>query len=133
MASEATDPTGSRPPTSAQDLAALHSLCDHHGIATEYYDIWGKRCVVPEHGLRALLRAQGVEAGSSEQLQKSLSNDVRSALEQAKRSPLPPVAVFWSGVPPFMLPLQVAIRDAAHRWVLIEESGAQHRGKVEDF
>ncbi len=133
MASEEANPQQSAPPTSAQDMAALLTLCEHHGIAAEYHDIWGTRCVVPEHGLRALLRAQGVEAGSSEQLHRSLSNDVRRALEQGKMSPLPPIAVFWSGVPPFVLALQVAIRDAAHRWVLIEEGGAQHRGKVQDY
>jgi (1->4)-alpha-D-glucan 1-alpha-D-glucosylmutase len=75
------DPPGFPAPSSEAERADLLRLCQRHGIGAEYYDIWGHRRVVPEHGLRALLRAMGVEAGDSAQVRASL----RAAGERRRR------------------------------------------------
>ena len=43
------------------DRAALERLCAHHGIGTDYHDIWGHRHPVAPANLAALLAAFGVD------------------------------------------------------------------------
>jgi len=124
------DETASEP---ADDHAELLQLCQRHGISSEYHDIWGKRRVVPDHGLRALLRAMDVEAGDRNQVLGSLAAEDASAAALALRSPLPPVAVFWQDAGPWLLPLQAANRDGRLLWELTEEGGARHAGDVHDY
>jgi len=119
--------------TTEEERAALLRLCERFGIAPEYYDIWGKRTVVPEHGLRALLRAMGVEAGDRAQVDASLRADEEAQAAMAIRAPLPPVVVFWLDAQPWTLKLQAGVRDARMRWLLVEENGTQHEGVVQDF
>jgi (1->4)-alpha-D-glucan 1-alpha-D-glucosylmutase len=118
---------------SEAERADLLRLCQRHGIGAEYFDIWGNRRVVPDHGLRALLRAMGVEAGDSSQVATSLraAGDAEAAFGQ--RSPLPPVAVFWQDAAPWIVTLQASTRTGTLRWHLVEEAGAEHGGLVEDF
>jgi len=116
--------------TSAEERAALLQLCERYGIAPDYYDIWGRRRVVPDHGLRALLRAMDVEAGDRAQIEASL---LARDTAPASRAPLPAVAVFWQDAAPWILVLQAAARDADLHWELSEEGGARHQGVVEDF
>ena len=118
--------------TTEQDRAALFYLCERVGIGRTYYDIWGNRCDVPEHGLRSLLRAMGYEAGNRAQVEASIrAEESRIA---TPGSPLPPVAVFWQDAPPFVVALQSAMREATrHHWDLYEENGTHHHGEVNDF
>jgi len=118
---------------SAADHAALLQLCQRHGVAPEYHDIWGKRRVVPDHGLRALLRAMDIEAGDRAQVMASLAAEDAAQAALALRSPLPPVAVFWQDGGPWRLPLQAANREGTLLWELAEEGGAHHSGIVQDF
>jgi (1->4)-alpha-D-glucan 1-alpha-D-glucosylmutase len=118
---------------SADDHAALLQLCQRHGIAPDYYDIWGRQRIVPDHGLRALLRAMDVEAGDRNQVMASLAAEDANAAALALRSPLPPVAVFWQDAPERRLPLQAANREGRLLWELVEEGGAYHHGTVDDF
>jgi (1->4)-alpha-D-glucan 1-alpha-D-glucosylmutase len=118
---------------SADDHAELLQLCQRHGIAPEYHDIWGKRRVVPGHGLRALLRAMDVEAGDRAQVRASLAAEDAAQAALALRSPLPPVAVFWQDAGPWLLALQAANREGKLLWELVEEGGAHHAGTVHDF
>jgi len=118
---------------SVEERAALLRLCQRHGISTEYHDIWGTHRVVPEHGLRALLRAMDVEAGDRAQVEASLRAEDPDAAGKALRTPLPPVAVFWNDEGPGTLLLQSGVRDANLVWELIEEAGTQHKGEVNDF
>ena len=117
----------------ADDHAELLQLCQRHGIAPEYYDIWGKRRVVPDHGLRALLRAMDVEAGDRAQVLASLAAEDAAQAALALRSPLPPCAVFWQDAGPWLLPLLAANREGTLLWSLVEEGGAHHAGTVQDF
>ncbi len=119
--------------TTAQDHAALLQLCRRYGIASDYHDIWGRRRVVPEHGLRSLLRAMGVEAGNRAQVQASLQENADEPGLVAARGPLPPAMVFWADAGPWVVQLQAGVRDAALRWVLVEEGGTQHQGTVSEF
>jgi (1->4)-alpha-D-glucan 1-alpha-D-glucosylmutase len=118
---------------SSDDHAALLDLCQRHGIAPDYYDIWGRQRIVPAHGLRALLRAMDVEAGDRNQVNASLAAENANEAALALRSPLPPVAVFWQDAGPWHLPLQAANREGTLLWELVEEGGAYHHGTVEDF
>ncbi|SPE33974.1 Alpha amylase, catalytic subdomain (fragment) [Burkholderiales bacterium] len=122
-----------QPETTVEERAALLRLCQRYGIAPDYHDIWGKHTVVPEHGLRALLRAMGVEAGDRAQVEASLRADEEAQAAQAIRAPLPPVVVFWLDAQPWTLTLQAGVRDARMHWNLVEESGALHDGDVHDF
>jgi len=122
-----------QPETTAEERAALLRLCERYGIAPDYHDIWGNQRLVPEHGLRALLRAMGVEAGNRAQVESSLQAEEAAQAALALRSPLPPAAVFWLDVRPWFLTLQAAVRDATLHWDLFEEGGKQHQGKVSDF
>jgi len=126
-------PADAQPQDAAEEHAALLRLCQRYGIAPDYHDIWGRHTVVPEHGLRSLLRAMGVEAGDRAQVEASLRADEEAQAAMAIRAPLPPVVVFWLDAQPWTLKLQAGVRDARMRWILAEESGAQHEGEVHDF
>ncbi len=115
------------------DTAELLQLCQRHGIAPDYYDIWGKHRRVPHHGLRALLRAMDVEAGNRSQVLASLAAEDAAAAALALRSPLPPVAVFWQDAGPWVLQLQAASREGRLLWELTEEGGGRHAAAVHDF
>lgn len=130
---DSAEPSAQPAQASEAERGELLRLCQRHGIGTEYFDIWGHRRVVPDHGLRALLRAMGVEAGDRLQVQSSqrAADEAGAALEQ--RSPLPPVAVFWQDAAPWILRLQAGTRTGTLRWLLAEEAGGEHRGVVEDF
>lgn len=117
----------------SDDHDALLALCQRHGIAPEYHDIWGKRRVVPDHGLRALLRAMDVEAGDRSQVMSSLAAEDAAQAALALRTPLPPVAVFWQDAGPWRLALKAAYREGRLVWALSEEGGGQHGGEVHDF
>lgn len=119
------------PETTAQEREALLLLCRRHGVAPSYHDIWGRERLVPEQGLRALLRAMGVEAGDAAQVQASLTATEGAAHAQLR--PLPPVAVFRDDGAPRTLTLQAAAREGALHWALFEEDGRLHEGEVEDF
>jgi (1->4)-alpha-D-glucan 1-alpha-D-glucosylmutase len=131
MSEEANRPEPA-PPLSEAQRADLLRLCRQHGIGLEYHDIWGHRRVVPEHGLRSLLRAMGIEAGDDAQVQASLRED-EAQTAQEQRRPLPPVAVFWQDAAPFVLALRASARQGTLRWLLTEEGGAQHQGLAEEF
>ncbi|HXY05896.1 MAG TPA: 4-alpha-glucanotransferase [Burkholderiaceae bacterium] len=122
-----------QPYDAAEERAALLRLCQRYGIAPDYYDIWGKHTLVPDHGLRSLLRAMGVEAGDRAQVEASLRAYEENQAAQAIRAPLPPVVVFWLDAQPWTLKLKAGVRDARVRWLLVEEGGAQHEGAVQDF
>ena len=121
------------PQDAEQERADLLRLCQRYGIAPDYHDIWGRHTVVPEHGLRSLLRAMGVEAGDRAQVEASLRADEEAQAAMAIRAPLPPVVVFWLDAQPWSLKLKAGVRDARMRWLLAEEGGTQHEGDVKDF
>ncbi|MGR4870183.1 malto-oligosyltrehalose synthase [Variovorax sp. LARHSF232] len=91
--------------------AHLRRLCEQHGIAVDYDDIWGLRHQVSAASLRALL----LDAG---------------AFDEAQPPPaLPPVLVLEEGVSAFSLPLRLPPgRGGELQWRLVEEDGRTHRG-----
>jgi (1->4)-alpha-D-glucan 1-alpha-D-glucosylmutase len=114
------------------DHSELLRLCQRHGIGAEYHDIWGRHRVVPEHGLRALLRAMGIEAGDAAQVQASLRAAQRDDANPGARSALPPVLLFWEDAGERRVEIAPAARGPTLLWRLAEEGGALHEGPVGD-
>jgi (1->4)-alpha-D-glucan 1-alpha-D-glucosylmutase len=105
---------------------ALERLGGIHGIAPDYYDIWGQRHQVAEVNLRALLDALGVCAGTPQEVEAA----VNAAELERLRGVLPPVIVVREEAGPWSLHLNLpadVARDALS-WRLTEENGARHEG-----
>jgi len=113
---------------SMSDRARLAELARLHGIAPDYFDIWGRRHVVPEATLVALLAEFGLEAGDPQSVECALATSASARW----RERLPPVVVVQEGAAPWKV--RVALRaglDAAPlRWRLVEEGGATHEGAL---
>lgn len=107
--------------------ARLERLCERCGVLPEYRDIWGGVHVVPEATKRALLAAMGVAADSDVAVAESLRHFARREWTR----PLPPVCVVRAPERPHRvaLALPTAEVQAAWRWRLRLESGAESRGE----
>jgi len=109
-----------------KEREALERLCAIHGIAPDFYDIWGQRHQVSGANLRALLDALGVRAGTAHEVEAA----VNAAELERLRCALPPVIVVREDAGPWSLRLNLAAdaaRDALS-WRLTEENGACHAG-----
>ena len=105
---------------------ALRDLARLHGIAPDYYDIWGKRHDVPDATLVALLAEFGIDATTAE----AIDSAVRAHAVGRWREMLPPVAVVLEGAAPWKVRvnLPAALDAEPLAWRLVEESGASHEG-----
>lgn len=113
---------------SPEEREELLSLCRHHGIGAGYHDIWGHYRAVPEHGLRALLRAMGVAAADREQVRASLRQVEQARAREALE--LPPVIVLREDVRPWSLDLAALAGGGPLEWRLTEEGGVLHEGRT---
>ncbi|HEY9381646.1 MAG TPA: 4-alpha-glucanotransferase, partial [Burkholderiales bacterium] len=106
---------------------ALVRLAVLHGIAPDYYDIWGKRHHVGDEALVALLAAIGITADSHEAIDAALAG----AMHERWDAPLPPVQVVRVSQRPWRIRINAldALHDAPLRWALIEENGRAHGGE----
>jgi len=107
---------------------ALVRLAMLHGIAPDYYDIWGKRHEVSDASLSALLGAIGIQADTPQAIEAALAAAERERWKEV----LPPVCVLRVGQPwRVRLNLPVAALDTPLEWQLEEETGGLHRGHFE--
>jgi len=110
----------------AADPQALAALCQAHGIASEYADIWGTVHPVPDATRIALLRA--MDAIRDE-------GDVAAALDRHQQaqwqSVLPPVLVCREHALPYRLCLRLPLTARAQRfsWTLELEAGESRSGE----
>ncbi len=104
----------------------LDRLCALCGIATEYYDIWGKLHRVSSETLLATLTAMGLVVETED--------DLRAAIEEQEARPwrqlLPPVLVVRESEAPIPIPVTVPaeLAEEPFSWELTEESGNQRKG-----
>ena len=110
------------------ERAALAALCEQHGIALFYHDIWGTRREVPESGLRALLHAMGVVVDQPGAAQAALLAGARSQGESGEALPLPPVLVLGEDAQPASVPVAAPDGAEAGHWELQEECHRTHVG-----
>lgn len=113
-------------PTDEHGSQALHRLCAHFGIATEYHDIWGTRHQVAAASLLALLREFGVVLDEATSAQDALAAVQREAWQQA----LPPVLAIAALAQEWSLLLRLPASVTHLRWHLRDESGALHEGEA---
>ncbi len=99
---------------------ALARLCEYHGIATSYLDIWGTRHAVDPAHLWALLGEFGVAPGQP---------DETAAARWAH--PLPPVLAVGAGSPSFELALRLPLGTPSFAWRIEQEDGATAIGRAE--
>lgn len=104
----------------------LERLGRIHGIAIDYYDIWGQRHVVSDASLTALLGALGVHAGTAPEVEAAIAAAELGRL----RGVLPPVIVVRDEAAPWALRLNLpaAAAHAPLAWRLTEENAACHEG-----
>ena len=103
------------------DREALERLGRSHGIAPDYYDIWGQRHEVPDASLRALLGALGVHAATPQEAEES----IRAGEFERWRAMLAPVVVVRDDAAPWSLRLNLPAADANSplAWRLTQEDG----------
>lgn len=108
------------------ERAALERLGAIHGIAPDYYDIWGQRHVVSDASLVALLGALAVHARTPQEVAGAIS----AAEFERLHGVLPPVIVVREDARPWSVRLNLAAAeaDAALAWRLTEENRACHEG-----
>ncbi|MHB1334291.1 MAG: hypothetical protein ACYCY1_17025, partial [Sulfuriferula sp.] len=106
---------------------ALEQLAALHGIATDYYDIWGNIRHTNEGTQRALLAAMGVE----------LDGDLCALLAEHEARPwrrlLPPVLVMRTTDDALAVPVTFPSAQAAatYRWILSREEGGREERKFQ--
>lgn len=108
--------------------ARLEHLAALHGIALEYYDIWGNLHRASAATLVALLRAMGVEAAGDDAVDASIA-----AFETARwRSVLASAVVVRADerVHRIRLHLPDRLDGAPLAWRVEEENGMRHDGRV---
>ena len=105
----------------------LDRLCERYGVLPAYQDIWGGVHPTSDTAKRALLAAMGVEAGTDAAIANALANFARREWE----NPLPPVLVVRADGRRLRIPvtLPTAAANAAWRWRLRRESGAETAGE----
>ncbi len=110
------------------ERAALAALCEQHGIALFYYDIWGARREVPEAGLRALLHAMGVAVDEPGAAQAAVLAGLPGQDEAEEAIPLPPVLVLGEDAQPASIPIAAQVGAETWHWELQEECDRNHVG-----
>ena len=107
------------------DAEALRRLCERHGVASGYHDVFGHWHAVAPEALAALLRDAGLLP----------DGDIDAAEADAHasswRRALPPVQVVGAGSEHFTLVLQLPSSSAHFKWRLVDEGGAFHEGSVD--
>ena len=108
---------------------ALGILARIHGIALDYYDIWGQHHQVSDASLAALLAALGVRAGTPQQVEDS----TRAILFERWRAVLASATVVREDAAPWRvrLNLPAARADTPLSWRLTEEDGRRHEGALD--
>src|SRR5574341_1271817 len=106
------------------EQALLDELAQAYGIASEYWDIWGRRHATSDETKRAILAEMGVRAVTEEDLQKELV-DVRA---RPWRALCDPVLVAGSGAPGACWSLRLPVDEGEEslvrlRWEVRDEEG----------
>jgi len=110
------------------DQEVLDQLCKLHGIAPDYFDIWGQRHVTSPSTQRALLAALGVDIATSSSLRQAL---VEAELRPWRRL-LAPVQVVRRPATSARVELTVAAEqtETLFHWTLVLENGHRHGGQL---
>ncbi len=106
--------------------SALDTLCELHGVASEYTDIWGNTHRASDETRCALLKALGAIREGDE-----LDRTARSHAAERWRELAPPAAVFCVDAVPYRLPLKFSAARLAgnYQWRLRLESGDVRAGE----
>lgn len=114
-------------PLHDSDAQALHALCAHFRIATDYHDIWGVRHAVATQDLLALLAGFGVRLDHAAQAGEALARLRRLEWQQT----LPPVVAIQAGELEWAVSVRLPASADRIRWQLREEGGALHQGQLD--
>lgn len=105
----------------------LRQLCEHHGIATGYFDAFGARQEASAQSLIALLAEFGVRLDSVADAGRALDAARRARWAEA----LPPVQVVQAGSPAWSVALRVPASMGRLRWQICDEQGRQVEGEAD--
>ena len=117
LVEEPVAPTRARPATRDE----IDALAKAAGIASEWFDVSGKRTIVSAHGKIALLEAMGLPARSDLQARESLKG-----LLDATRARRVPASLTLSLDAPRIMPLRSSVGEAARKvdFALALENGS---------
>ncbi len=105
---------------------ALHALCQLHHIETQYWNIWGQHCQVPESTQKKLLSLMGYTPAT-------LDNPTMTTVEQARQrdwqKPLPPIQVIQDKQP-INLFFHDQYRHQTWCWSIEQENGTTQQGTL---
>ncbi len=111
---------------------ALHRLCERHGVATGYADVWGVQHAVPPERLVKLLRECGVELPADGPVDAARLAQAEADAERADwHRALPPVKTMRAGADSFSIALRLPGDVAQIEWRVADEAGAVHEGAVQ--
>lgn len=110
-----------------RDTQALQQLCAHHGIASDYLDMWGTRHTVAPEGLLALLAEFDVHIESPPDAEGALA----AARQAAWTLALPPVLAIQASDQSWELPLRLPASMECIRWHIRDEDGTRYTGVVD--
>jgi (1->4)-alpha-D-glucan 1-alpha-D-glucosylmutase len=105
----------------------LRQLCEHHGIATGYFDAFGVRQEASAQSLIALLAEFGVRLDSVAEAGHALDAARRAQRAEA----LPPVLVVQAGSAAWSVPLRLPLSMRRVRWQLGDEQGCDREGEID--
>ncbi|HUW97780.1 MAG TPA: malto-oligosyltrehalose synthase [Acidiferrobacter sp.] len=108
------------------DRGLIHELCQSYGVLEHYHNAFGKKHIVPQGTLLALLKALGVPTEDAHAARDAL----RRKEAAAWRSPLPPLLVqrITAKPPGVALSLPVEGAEDIWRWRFSPEEGAAREG-----
>ncbi|HKO89496.1 MAG TPA: 4-alpha-glucanotransferase [Burkholderiales bacterium] len=107
---------------------ALVHLASLYGIASDYYDIWGKQHQVSDASLSALLGTMGVAANSPDTIEAAIQN----CEAQRWKNLIPPVVVARAHKRPWLLRLNLPplLDNATLSWRIEQEDGVRHGADI---
>ncbi|MEJ7686919.1 MAG: 4-alpha-glucanotransferase [Variovorax sp.] len=118
--------------TDGEARGLLDRICERHGIATSYADVWGVRHDVPPERLVQLLRECGVELPADDAVDNACLAKVEADAERADwRRVLSPVRVLRAADDRLSATLRLPADVAQVAWRVEEESGEIHQGAVQ--
>ncbi|MEO7940071.1 MAG: 4-alpha-glucanotransferase, partial [Burkholderiaceae bacterium] len=111
-----------------EQLAALHRLCGHYGIAMDYHDVWGLKKVVDPGALLALVAEFDAAATTPEALTEAWLRACDAVWNQS----LAPVVAIRAGDGQWAVALRMPATATVLRWQLRDERDQLvHAGEVD--
>ena len=106
----------------------MRELAEHHGVATDFYDWQGRRVIVLESTVSAVLASLGV--GHDLSTTEGVATALRDAQQAPWRDVLPPCVVHSAGTET-PLPVHVPHGDPVDAWVELEDGGIRALDQVD--